>query len=151
VDNGSADSISESFAALIDSHITSRAVLGLTASYKYTFGLYDSSDQTYDHYSMVEGYLNGAKQWGGRIFIDGNALRNLLGEVGRGGAELTIDSETLSAVGGLIGENRNLNAYVNIDGQIDGIADEIKFIDYNTADEVMGISQYNLSPRWWKV
>lgn len=149
--DGVENTINRRVGALIDTHITQRTVLGLTASYEYKFGLSASSDLTYDHYTTIEGLLNGAKQWEGHIFIDSNALRTLLGSVSTNGAVLTIDSETLSVVGGLIGENRNLNAYVNIDGRIDGIADEIRVIDHNTAYEVMGISRFKISPRWWKV
>lgn len=148
--DGTAHTVSKNYTGIVNSHITNRAVLGLSATYTYRFNIY--SEQTDDHYTEVEGFLNGVQQWKGRIYINSDAIRTLLGTSSTANScEIIIDSETLSAVGGKVGENRNLNEYVNIDGQIDGIADQIRVIDYNTADEILGISYFNLSPRWWKI
>ena len=125
--------------------------VGFNAEYKFTFSTEQRGRWALHNYTVIKGHLNGEEQWKGVVDINADALSQFVGISSTPDFEIIIDSENLTVRGGKIGDNLNLNAYVNIIGQIDGLADEIEIINYRTVEGQVQIRQVDVYARWWKV
>lgn len=133
-----------------------------TYGIKNTSGTSTAWDEADKGYTVVmRGYSNTTKKTAflGGFVIDASIFRSMMPDESQiYDYSITIDTETMQAEGVFNGVSLKMNNYVNILGNIEGLADSMTIWVYHQAysgtnhyRDTLWFDKVKVEPRWWKI